>query len=41
MYWLPKIRKTLTGARFSVASKKWRTEALSKAATKAFELIFK
>ena len=41
MYWLPKIHKRPTGARFIVAFRKCSTKALSNASTKSFELIFK
>ena len=41
MHWLPKVCKAPTGAIFNVVSKKCCTEALSKAVTQNFELIFK
>ena len=40
MYWLPKMHKTRTGARFILVSRKCSTTALSRAVTKTFKLIF-
>ena len=41
MYWLLKIDKTSTRAKFIVTSKKCSTKALSDSNIKAFQLIFK
>ena len=41
MYWLPKIYKTLVGARFIVASYYCRTNRLSDTISKNFRMIFK
>ena len=41
MYWFPKMYKTPNRARFTLASRKDTTSALSKTVTKDFKLIFK
>ena len=41
MYWIPKLHKTPTGARFIIAAKKCSIKPLSKAISRVFKLIFK
>ena len=41
MYWLPKLNKTPTGARFIIGSKNCRTKPLSGVICKIFKMLFK
>ena len=41
MYWMPKMHKSPSGARFIIASKHCATKPISKAVSNAFKLIFK
>ena len=40
MYWIPKMHKNPSGARFIIASKQCSTKQISKAVSNAFKLIF-
>ena len=40
LYWLPKMHKTLSGARFIIAGKKFINKQLSKHVTSAFKLCY-
>lgn len=40
MYWIPKIHKNPTGARFIIASKISPTKQISESSSKAFKLIY-